>query len=605
MLTLLVFNSLRLTNLHMLEQVEQHSRQIVPILTAATVAPLAQRDYATVQSILDESLSKKGVSYLAVVDNQANRVAAAGIQPEDALPEVISNFDLALHAENPTYHVKTPVMMFGQPLGQLHLGLDLSHVQAARRDLLMQGTGIAVGELLLSFLVLTLLVMWMTRNLADLTRASTEVTHGNMTPAPVHEGPDELGQLGAAFNAMSQAVGARVTELTNAKVQAENANRAKSEFLANMSHEIRTPMNGVMGMIDLALDQATDSEQRNYLMTAQSSAQSLLVILNEILDFSKIESGQIDIEQVPFDIGLLMTESMAAISGRAKLKGLDVQIRLPDSLPPSLLGDPLRIRQVLTNLCDNAIKFTQQGGLTLQLESMEPTTSPILAHFSVADTGIGIAPAKQELIFEAFSQADTSTTRKFGGTGLGLTICSRLVELMGGRIWVESVMGQGSTFHFTVRLNPAPPARRGLERVPEAKVAHATAGGGGALQRSLQILLVEDHPVNQKLAITLLGRWGHRVVLAEDGQQAVDLFATEPWDIVLMDLQMPIMGGLEATPLLRAQEAQGQRVPIIALTANVMETDREACRQAGMDDFLAKPFNPKSLQDLLHRHCKP
>jgi signal transduction histidine kinase len=373
--------------------------------------------------------------------------------------------------------------------------------------------------------------------------------------------------------------------------RAKAANHAKSEFLANMSHEIRTPMNGVIGMTDLALERATDPTQRSYLNTVMSSATSLMVILNEILDFSKIEAGQVNIEKIPFDLRQMLTETLASLDGRTRLKGLTLDFDAPPNVPQWLVGDPGRIRQVLTNLCDNAVKFTPHGGLTVRLQLSHNNSGDVEAQLSVCDTGVGVPVAKQKLIFEAFSQADASTTRQYGGTGLGLTICARLVELMGGRIWVQSEQGQGSTFHFTVQLGAAKP----MQPLPASVVTQAPASA----VRSLRILLVEDHPVNQLLATTLLQKWGHTVVLADNGQKAVDLFPSQPWDLVLMDMQMPVMGGLEATQLIRANEPSGHRTPIIAVTANAMEADRQACLQAGMDDFLSKPFNSAALQDLL------
>ncbi len=596
MLTLLVSNSLRLMNTYLVEQVEQHARQITPILSAATVAPMAQRDYATVQSVLDESLSQKGVSYLVVLDAQNVRVASSGWPKDQPLPVADKGFDLALQSTNPVHHVQTPILMFGQRLGTLYMGMDLSHILAARKALLTQGTLIALGELMLSAVLLMVLGLWLTRHLVDLTRASREVTAGNLSPAPVNEGEDELGQLGAAFNAMSRTIKQRVLDLVQAKEQAEQSNRAKSDFLATMSHEIRTPMNGIMGMTDLVLDTPLNEEQRELLGVVKSSATSLLNIINEILDFSKIEAGKVELESIEFDLDQLMRHCLAPLRVRAQAKGLEINTESSGTLSTYLVGDPNRLRQVLTNLVGNAIKFTSEGRITVGWECLPDR--PHSYHFWVSDTGIGIPPEKQISVFEAFTQADSSTTRTYGGTGLGLTISSTLVHLMGGKISLRSALKQGSTFEFTVPLK----AGRSMELGPDnSHLPVKLPAVGDAVGSGLRVLLVEDHPINQKLAISLIERSGHHVTLAQNGEEGLHAAMRQPFDLVFMDMQMPVMDGLEATRAIRAYESSRglPHMPIVAMTANALPSDRKSCEDAGMNGFLSKPFKANELRELL------
>jgi len=361
------------------------------------------------------------------------------------------------------------------------------------------------------------------------------------------------------------------------------ANQSKSLFLANMSHEIRTPMNAVMGMTELCLRAGPSEPQRNYLGKIRSASDSLLHIIDDILDFSKIEAGRLDMEEVPFALAGVLDNLVSMLASKARDKGLDLAIRIAPALASrAFLGDSHRLGQVLINLLGNAIKFSRQGQVLLNVDEEAVEDGRTILHFAVRDEGIGLSAEQQTRLFQSFSQADASTTRNYGGTGLGLAISRRLVEMMGGRIGVDSALGQGGTFHFTVRLAPT-------ERAPIlTRGHHAVTAETLARLRGADILLVEDAEINQEVIRDLLEQAGMKVRLAANGEEALREVDKALPDCVLMDCQMPVMDGFEATRRLRAQPLC-QDLPIIVLTANAMAGDREACLSAGMDGLVAKP----------------
>ncbi|KAI8913941.1 hypothetical protein DFJ77DRAFT_465284 [Powellomyces hirtus] len=416
--------------------------------------------------------------------------------------------------------------------------------------------------------------------------------------------PDEIMELNLAFNTMAQQLSSQYDSLDNkvkertqaleaAKVEADQANAAKSSFLANITHELRTPLNGIIGLSALLAETPLNPDQKDLIASIRDCSDGLLIIVNDVLDFSKIEAGKLQLEKRPFDLFQCIDNSLYLLHLKAAEKGLLLSHKIAPNAPKCVEGDVVRLRQVLINLVGNSVKFTAEGSVVVTVASSQlPTEGRFELQFEVMDTGIGIPIDAINRLFQSFSQVDSSTTRKYGGTGLGLAICKQLVEMMGGRIWVTSEPGKGSKFCFTILANAADPVAM---KKPGADAMFQDLGQ----KYPMRILLAEDNAVNIKLAVRMLDRLGYECTVVNNGQEAVQAAKKDHYDMVLMDMQMPVMNGLEATELIRAEKTILLQPVIIALTANAMQTDRDKCMQAGMDSHLSKPIKIEVMAEAL------
>ena len=575
-------------------QLQARGSELAQPLAAALTAPLLQQDFATVQAVLDDVTAMGNLRSLRLIDPMGRVIAySGGLVLADEPTTLASPYRDTDGGLWMNFSVK--LQAAGQLLGELHYALAaqaLTDSLAHLRRQLLQISALAV----LGFGALVVLgSRWLTAPLRRLTLAARRMQQGEYAVELPPDRGDEIGQLAGSLAALRDAIKERITQLGSARDAAEAANRAKSAFLANTSHELRTPLNGLLGMAQLARQPELDPARRQqYLDLVVDSAQSLAGILSDTLDLARIEAGKLVLELQAFEPRALLQGVLAAHRLLAEGAGLSLQLQIDQDVPVAVLGDALRVRQILNNYLTNAIKFTPGGQIGLRLQ----VAGPEQLRLSVQDHGPGIAPALLARLFSPFTQADESTTRRHGGSGLGLAICRELAQRMGGEVGVDSQPGAGSTFWAVLHL-----PRAVMPSLPAAPPATDLLRLLGA-----RVLMVDDNHVNRVLAEALLVGWGLQVSQAQDGAQAVDAVlaadaAGQPFDIVLMDVQMPVMDGHAATRALRLSHPARQ-LPVIALTAAVLVSEREAALASGMSDFLTKPLDSAQLLRLLCLHIR-
>ncbi|MFT5162003.1 MAG: two-component system sensor histidine kinase/response regulator [Alteromonadaceae bacterium] len=455
-------------------------------------------------------------------------------------------------------------------------------------------TFIVIGGTIATVIIALIVALFVSNNIANklkvLLKATQNVTAGDFEQHITVTTNDEFGQLGEAFNTMTSTIKQSTEKLTH-------ANQAKGDFLANMSHEIRTPMNRVLGMLSLLEETQMDNNQQELVDTIRVCGDGLMVVLNDILDYSKIEAGKMSLELQPFNLSQCIENTIYLHNYRASLKGIDLCYHVDADLSVGFLGDLTRIRQILMNLLSNAIKFTDNGDIKITVSSNSSEGNSegkkTQLRFAVSDKGIGISDEDQSKLFKSFSQVDTSITRRYGGTGLGLAICYQLTQLMDGKLWLTSEQGKGSTFYFDIPLQAVE-----LSALPKS-ISRSSLNDKKAALPALHILIAEDNQINQLLALKLLENLGYKADVANDGQEAIDALHRRPYDVILMDMQMPVLDGVSATKAIIKQWPYGERPRIIAMTANILPEDRKKCMDADMEDFIAKPVEIELLVDAL------
>lgn len=612
LLTLLLTGFLTFNRLQDLRVEINHTGQLIASqLAPATEYGVISGNRQVLESLLQATLKTPHLRFVEVRDRDDNILVYLE-QPEhlqsanghlDIFQAPIQQQEVDLGTDFVPHDASAATFPSGSYLGRVVVGVSSDAFNTRQQEILLKVALLVLFALLLTFLLARRLARHLSQPLSAMNDAVKAIQSGNYQTTLPEVGDGELAVLARHINNLASGLNNAALEqqramtlLIKAREESELANRAKSDFLAMMSHELRTPMNGVLGMLQLLETTELNQEQHEYAALASESTEHLLKVINDILDFSRIERGALELELISFNLPVLLKTSLQAFQHSAQQRGLTLHLELGEALPSlQVQGDPTRLRQILVNLIGNALKFTERGEVRVEANWQALDNQVLWFTCSVHDTGIGISGERLDTMFDAFQQADNSISRRYGGTGLGLPIARTLAERMGGTLTARSEPGHGSCFTLEIPLpfSAQQPAPR-----PEA------SSPGPALQQTLSVLLVEDNPVNQTVIEAMLRSLGYQVTLVVDGAQAVSAVQRESFAAVLMDCRLPIMDGYEATRRIRKLAAMGQ-VPIIALTANALQGDREACLQAGMNDYLAKPFKRAELQELLDRWLSP
>jgi signal transduction histidine kinase/CheY-like chemotaxis protein len=616
----------------LLESRTEEASNLANTLRLSAITPMLASDLAALQELSKTIARYPSVAYVMIIHKSGKILAHSDSERRGQYAGDIVRFSVAasvdpviLARSRDLVDVVAPIMADTTRLGWVRIGIGQSANSAKLETITTAGLYYTLLAILTGAALASLMASRLTRRLTDIQRVADQVSVGDLTVRTDVQGIDELGHLASAFNYMldalekqalseqclqaelnssnsaltifadklEQKVMARTSELKVALVRAEAGSKARSEFLANMSHEIRTPLNAITGMVYILRRSSITEEQANKLDKIENASNHLLAIINDVLDLSKIESGKFSLASDRFNVSEAIENVSNMISTRAKIKNLAYAVET-DDLPEILVGDDTRLKQALLNYLTNAVKFTEQGSITLRAHVIEDTADSVLLRFEVSDTGSGIANETLPRLFASFEQADNSISRKYGGTGLGLAITKKIARLMDGDVGVESELGKGSTFWLTVRLGKC-------ETSTEAISTYSAAEAEETLKRiyaGTRILLVEDEPINREVALSLLEDVGLVVDIAEDGEEAVRLASDEDYTLILMDMQMPKMDGITATRKIRLQ-ANKSRIPILAITANAYAEDKSRCFEAGMDDFITKPLSPDILYETL------